>query len=668
MADANLPALGLVTTLQNKVGTSLTGIQNLLPPPEANAAMVQAGSSAMSTSVLLGIKNDTEQMLDVSRNTAQYLKEMLGLDEEALRRQRENKAEALRESKKGGTPVGLPAGLDIDTDGDPKKKFDFGELSSKVTDILTLGLGAKLASNIAASGGGGAFAKSLGKSLLKRGVRGGIYGVIASAVAGPAIDYLDNEFKLELDEQSKSDIKNSITGVAAGAAIGGIPGAIIGGTLPMIANVAGYISGEMDSSEIKDYNWAGTAVGGTAAAMFTAAKLGGVMAGSTIPAVATLGAGIAALPVVIGVGAAVALGAGASFLSKKVDEYQEMTLKKLEKTTQDIDRDMGMWAAKQEAGLMERLGFGLGEQTALGEGKIASTEALEQFKQDPSKLDEKEKKDLISLVDSFKNMNDEALMTILSDNLKSGQVLSTIENLKAIAIGGGFGDQSKAITKSLFAVSDRIQTVSTNMLKEGMKVSSSAKFALDGRGQKGDLVEKAQEFNPQIQQQEIKIAQAEAKLKQAEADLKKFYDEGGKEGMVFSSDQLRAVESAQRELSTQQGVLNRILEQRDRFGSVGIHSYSYSDLEKLYANDPEGLKKLIEMSVNNSGAQFLQQQKMNMEQKQSTEGQGSVAVNSGNVEVKSEQHQKVDVHSGDNNVLPLNPMDYRVVNGGNPYI
>ena len=73
MADAALPSIGVVTTLQNKVGTSLSGITSLLTPKEQTSAMVQAGASAMSTSVLLGIKNDTEKTLYQTTRTADIL-------------------------------------------------------------------------------------------------------------------------------------------------------------------------------------------------------------------------------------------------------------------------------------------------------------------------------------------------------------------------------------------------------------------------------------------------------------------------------------------------------------------------------------------------------------------------------------------------------------------
>ena len=99
MADAALPSIGVVTTLQNKVGTSLSGITSLLTPKEQTSAMVQAGASAMSTSVLLGIKNDTEKTLYQTTRTADILSDQLDLQEFSERKAREDAAEALKEAK-----------------------------------------------------------------------------------------------------------------------------------------------------------------------------------------------------------------------------------------------------------------------------------------------------------------------------------------------------------------------------------------------------------------------------------------------------------------------------------------------------------------------------------------------------------------------------------------
>ena len=101
-----------------------------------------------------------------------------------------------------------------------------------------------------------------------------------------------------------------------------------------------YIAGKLNADEVKDSDFAATAIGGSAAAMFTAGKVGKLLAMSTIPRVATFGLALASVPVMIGIGAAVALGVGAMYIAKKIDEYQEMTLNKLKNTVEKLDREM----------------------------------------------------------------------------------------------------------------------------------------------------------------------------------------------------------------------------------------------------------------------------------------------------------------------------------------
>ena len=183
----------------------------------------------------------------------------------------------------------------------------------------------------------------------------------------------------------------------------------------MISKVAQYIGGSLNADEISDADFAGAAIGTGAAAMFTASKLGGVFAGSTIPKVATFGAALGSLPVLIGIGAAVAVGAGAMFIAKKIDEYQEMTLKKLAQTTAKLDKEMGEWAAREEEGLFERFGINLGQLSALGEAQVAAAEANEQAGQNIQKFtaDTATQTKLTALVDTIANYSDDALKTIL---------------------------------------------------------------------------------------------------------------------------------------------------------------------------------------------------------------------------------------------------------------
>ena len=647
MADAALPSIGVVTTLQNKVGTSLTGITSLLSPKEQTSAMVQAGASAMSTSVLLGIKDDTQQTLEQSTKTANILQGQLDLQEESERKRRENEQELLKAQKAGqgtGTPVGAPGGVELDPED--KKGFDFGKLG----DIATLGLGAAITSQIVKGGG----MKAIGASLGKRLVKGGLYGIVAGAVAGPLVEFVDEEFKLGLKDTVKQDISNSATGAAAGAAIAGLPGALIGGTLPMIANVHKYLSGQMDANNLDDYNFAGAALGGTAAAVYATGKLGKFMAMSKLPAVAKLGAALAATPALIAVGIGVAAGVGASFLAKKIDEYQEKALVKVKETTAQVDRDLGMWAAKQKEGFAENLGFGLFDQSAIGMNRTAADEAVEQMKQ--GSLDENESANMKALGDTMLNMSDEALKTIMADQSKTKNVIATIEALKNLAVSGAFGQDSKPMFKKLNAFNDRMQSIATEMIKmDKSSVSDAARRLSTGQTTEGDTLEKFAAEDKKVDEQELEVAEAKMRLAEAEKKYQAFLDEGNKEGVIFTSKELRELNKAKDELKRQENILNKRIDDRNK-----TLNYNFEDLKKLYADDPEGLKKLIEMSVQNQGRVFLQEQKQSQDLEAfGGKGQVITQINKGgdtNVASGGDQH----FHSGSKDVMPANRNDYQV--------
>ena len=70
-------ALQLATAIQSKVGSSLIGVQNMLPPAEANSAILQAGagtSSAFLLSDMIKLQQDTLQSIN---NVGSVLKAQL---------------------------------------------------------------------------------------------------------------------------------------------------------------------------------------------------------------------------------------------------------------------------------------------------------------------------------------------------------------------------------------------------------------------------------------------------------------------------------------------------------------------------------------------------------------------------------------------------------------
>lgn len=408
MSTAN--AIQLATNIQSKVGSSLLSVNSMLPPPEAAAATLQAGGGSLGVFLLQDLMVLQDKTYQCVEKVANILQSQLDLAEEKDRRERDQAAELAKEKKRlGGPPIddgGRGAGGINDNLEDIEKAIDKGTFS----DLLGTGITAALLTPT--------FLKNVGKGLGKKLLKGTMYAAIAGFIADPVIEYVENEFDLELDEAAKKEIKLGMIGAGVGFGLAGIPGAIIGATAPMIAKVAGFITGTLNAEEVSDKNFAGTAIGGAAAAMFTAGKVGAyIKAGglASLGAKASFGAALMSLPVIIGVGAAVALGVGAVFIAKKIDEYQEMTLNKLEKTTAKLDKEMGEWAAREEEGLFERMGINLGRLSALGEAKVATSEAFEQMGQDKEKFmaDGAMQSKLTALSDTMLNYSDEALKTIM---------------------------------------------------------------------------------------------------------------------------------------------------------------------------------------------------------------------------------------------------------------
>jgi len=606
MSSAN--ALQLATTIQGRVGSSLLSVNSMLPPPEAAAAVLQAGGGSLGVFLLKDLAVLQEKTYQCVEKVASVLQSQLDLSEEAERRERDQAAELAKEnSLKGSTVVaggggGSASGINDNLD-DIEESIDKGRFA----DLLGTGLTAALLTP--------QFLKNVGTGLGKKLLKGTMYATIAGFIADPVINYINTEFDLELDEAAKKDIKLSMIGAGVGLGLAGIPGAIIGATAPMIAKVAGYISGSLNATEVKDSDFAATAIGGAAASMWTVGKLGTLMGASKIGAVATFGAAIGALPVIIGVGAAVALGVGAMYLAKKIDEYQELTLQKLEKTTAKLDKEMGEWAAREEEGLFERFGMNLGKLSALGEAKVATQEALEQLGQDKKKFmaDENMQTKLGALAGTMTNYSEEALKTIMLDRTKAVNFMDTVESIKGIAAQGGFGADSKMIFEQMSAFSDKVQKTAVNMLAAGETGGLVQVVAANNYGRGGDRIEKMSPMIPKVEELRKKKIEAEeilrlASIAKEDEDKKQRQTALGKLADAFQiqdTDIEKAVMKAKKDLQSVNSQLNFA---NDTLQGLGVN-FTYDQLKELYSDDPTSLKKLIERSVNQSGAEFLKESK-----------------------------------------------------------
>jgi len=595
-------ALQLASTIQTKVGASLISAQNLLPRDESAGVITQAGASSLGVFLLKDLYDMQQRTFRCVEKVATILQSQLDLAEEAERRERDQAAELAKENKPKGF-IGPPvpdSGLDT-------SKLEDAMDASKLSSLLTAGLTTALVS--------GKILKDFGKNLGKKLLKGTMYAAIAGFIADPIINYVENEFDLDLTDEAKKEIKLSMVGAAAGFGLAGIPGAIIGATAPMIGKVASYISGNINADEISEKDFLATGLTGTALGYWGTGKLFKLMAASKYPAVTSIGTALGATPVMIAVGAGIAVGVGAAYIANKIDQYQEMALDKLDKTTQKLDREMGEWAAREEEGLFERFGMNLGQLSALGEAQVAAAEANEQAGQNIERFtaDTATQTKLTALVDTIANYSDDALKTILTDNTKASNFFSTVESLKAVAAKGGFGEESGVIFTKLASFSDRVQNYAQKLVDQGVtggKVSAAARNIV---GIGGDQLENI----PQLEQEklatekELQIKRLE--LEQAKKDLE---DAQTRNTGFFDTKEVNDLQEKIRVLTLQvgsenrEGSLERKIEMIDRrlqkFGTTNGLLYNLDQLREIMSD--KELSDLIQRSVNQQGGEFLQEQ------------------------------------------------------------
>ena len=598
-------AIQLATAIQSKVGSSLISANSLLPRDEAAGTMVQAGASSLGVFLLRDLYDMQQKTYECVEKVASILQSQLDLAEDTERRERDQAAELAKEKRPGAVIPTAGAGAGglgqvDDTLEDIQESIDKGRFSELLTGGLTAALLAPQA------------LKSLGKSLGSKLLKGGMYGAIAGFIADPIINFVNDEFDLELDADAKKDLKLGMIGAGVGFGVAGIPGAIIGATVPMMAKVAQYITGNLNADELDDSDFAGTAIGGAAAAMFATGKLGAYIKGGGLAAFGaktTFGAALMSLPVVIGVGAAVALGVGAMFIAKKIDEYQEMALKKLAETTAKLDREMGEWAAREEEGLFERFGVNLGRLSALGEAKVATQEAMEQMGQNKEKFmaDTSMQTKLISLADTIAGYSDDAIKTILLDRTKANNFFDTIESIKGIAAQGGFGEASQDVFTKMAAFSDNVQRVAKAQVAIGETGGVTQLVANNTLGRGGDKIELAGELQPKVEELLRKQAEAQEVLRLAtlakQAEDKEQQDTflGKIADLGFNTDLEKAEIEAKRQLVSITSQLNKA---NDTLQGLGVN-FTFDQLKETFAGNEKGLQELIMRSVTGQGADFL---------------------------------------------------------------
>ena len=599
-------AIQLATAIQSKVGSSLISSQNLLPRDEAAGTMVQAGASSLGVFLLRDLYDMQQRTYECVEKVASILQSQLDLAEDRERRERDQAAELAKEKRPSGIAPTAGVGAGVGKLDDSLEDIEDAINKGTFSELLTGGLTAALLAPQAI--------KNLGKGLGKRLLKGGIYGAIAGFIADPIINYVNDEFDLELDADAKKELKLGMIGAGVGFGVAGIPGAIVGATVPMMAKVAQYITGNLNADELDDSDFAGTAIGGAAAAMFATGKLGAYIKGGGLAAFGaktTFGAALMSLPVVIGVGAAVALGVGAMFIAKKIDEYQEMALKKLAETTEKLDREMGEWAAREEEGLFERFGINLGQLSALGEAKVATQEAMEQMGQNKEKFmaDSATQTKLIALADTIAGYSDDAIKSILLDRTKANNFFDTVESIKGIAAQGGFGEASQDVFTKMAAFSDNVQRVAKAQVAIGETGGVTKLVADNTFARGGDKIEVAASLQPKVEELLKKQAEAQEVLRlatlarEAEDEEQRAKTLGTLRDVfqIRDTDLEMAERKAKRDLISITSQLNKA---QDTLQGLGV-KFNFDQLKETFANNPEGLQELIMRSVTGQGADFL---------------------------------------------------------------
>ena len=599
-------AIQLATAIQSKVGSSLISSQNLLPRDEAAGTMVQAGASSLGVFLLRDLYDMQQRTYECVEKVASILQSQLDLAEDRERRERDQAAELAKEKRPSGIAPTAGVGAGVGKLDDSLEDIEDAINKGTFSELLTGGLTAALLAPQAI--------KNLGKGLGKRLLKGGIYGAIAGFIADPIINYVNDEFDLELDADAKKELKLGMIGAGVGFGVAGIPGAIVGATVPMMAKVAQYITGNLNADELDDSDFAGTAIGGAAAAMFATGKLGAYIKGGGLAAFGaktTFGAALMSLPVVIGVGAAVALGVGAMFIAKKIDEYQEMALKKLAETTEKLDREMGEWAAREEEGLFERFGINLGQLSALGEAKVATQEAMEQMGQNKEKFmaDSATQTKLIALADTIAGYSDDAIKSILLDRTKANNFFDTVESIKGIAAQGGFGEASQDVFTKMAAFSDNVQRVAKAQVAIGETGGVTKLVADNTFARGGDKIEVAASLQPKVEELLKKQAEAQEILRlatlarEAEDEEQRAKTLGTLRDVfqIRDTDLEMAERKAKRDLISITSQLNKA---QDTLQGLGV-KFNFDQLKETFANNPEGLQELIMRSVTGQGADFL---------------------------------------------------------------
>ena len=593
-------AIGVATTLQNRVVGALGSAQNLLPPPEYNSALLQAGATGIATTVLGQLKQGQEKLTELTENIGTVLQEQLDIAKEQQRRERDRSGE-LKPKEDGFMPKIVQ--------GDVEKSLEEGGFN--LGNLLSGGLGAIFgAGGVLTAGAALRFAKGLGKSLLK----GGFYATMATFLTKPIIDFVEEGvLKFDIPEAEEKKIEDAVLGSVVFGSIFGPKGAVLALLGLGLKNVYDTLSDpEKGLKDLSPTDILTTAIGtlGTGIFFSSTIKKGLKAVGFNTARLATIGGLIAAPPFIIAGGLAVAAGAGAYLLAQKVNDMEDQTLDHLNKLLTMTQEEFEMQLKNQEATFLERHARGLkllfGGPEALtqgGQNVVASKAALDDVKFEGGQVSAEDKPVIIDMAEKYSRLSQKDLMDIMMDKQGLEDLLTVSENLRAIAVRGGLGEDSKQVAIDMLKLGDKIKraagtlldrNIAKGHLKQQLERVDAGDLSITSQQGSVDILEKLGTADQLLLTLDTQLKAAQKALTEARVNVKKAEDNRGQPN---SLEELRDANSAFRKaLALVNNLEDEIqqVETRKKFLFTQM-DIQYSDLEKLFS--PEELKALIKSSM-----------------------------------------------------------------------
>ena len=641
-------ALSIATTLQNRVVGAVGSAQSLLPPPEYNSALLQAGASSLTTSVLGGLKEGQEKLLSLTENIGTLLKEQLDIAEEQQRRERDKSGNF---QPGGVVPTDNAGGI---VEGDLEEGgFNLGNL-------LSGGLGAIFgAGGVLASGAALRFAKGLGKGLIK----GGFYALMASFLTKPIIDFVEEGvLKYDIPEAEEQAMEKAIISAVTLSAIFGPKGAILGLLGIGLKGVYDVLTDpEKDFSNLTATEIASLAIGtiGTGIMFSATIKKGLAAVGFNTARLATIGGLVAAPPFIIAGGLAIAAGAGAYLLSQKVNDMEQTTLDHLNKLLTMTQAEFEDQLKKQEADFLERNAPGLkalfsgADALTLGGQNVIGTKAALDDVSNTGTVDESQMPAILEMAEKYSRLSQKDLMDIMMNKQGMDDLITISTNLRTIALKGGLGKDSKAVAADMLSLGDKIKRAAGTMLERNMVTGHHKQLIqiidrgdLSNPYDKGsiDILEKVGEANTRLNNINTQIVQAEQALTEAKAERLRIEDnKTGFFGQQITSDE---EEAADDNVRIARIALRDLIDSRTQLKVMQGNLFSQlditlEDLKQMFT--PTELKNMIKANMMTSADQV---EAAMMKFQEIERSPHSVISAPSNTEVKTQNIKQGDIVAG----------------------